>query len=48
MSKESLLLIPKIIAATTEKEAADVLRDTLTALNLTTDYIELNKIKNVL
>ena len=48
MSKESQLLIPKIIAATTEKEAADVLRDTLTALNLTTDYIELNKIKNVL
>jgi len=48
MSKESKLLIPQIIAAKTEKEAADVLRNTLTALNLTTDYVELNKIKYTL
>jgi len=44
--KKSAALLPKIIAATTDEEAIQVLNDTLELLYLGDDYLELLKLKN--
>jgi hypothetical protein len=39
-------LIPKIIAAKTKEEATEVLRETLQALHLSTDYVEMTRLQD--
>lgn len=44
-SKKSDVLVPQIIAAKTNEEAIEVLKNTLKVLNLSTDYVDLNNTK---
>lgn len=47
-NKKATILVPQIIAARTNEEAIEVLKNTLKVLNLSADYVDLNNTKYIL